>query len=64
MKLIGDRFSTLAIDGRVARGPHRHTRVGAGTPLCLHCTCLVDDTNPTSGRREAASLPSHADERE
>jgi len=56
MKLIGDRFSTLAIDGRVARGPHRHTRVGAGTPLCLHCTCLVDDATTTRAPSHSLAL--------
>ncbi len=39
------RAYPLAVNGRFARGPHRHARVAAGTPLCLHCTCLVDDDN-------------------
>lgn len=41
----------LAVEGIATRGPHRHTRVAAGTPLCLRCTCNVDDSNTTRSLR-------------
>lgn len=41
----------LAVEGIAMRGPHRHARVAAGTPLCLRCTCNVDDSNTTRSLR-------------
>lgn len=62
------RAYPLAVDGRVVRGPHRHARVSAGTPLCLRCTCNVDDSLPppeasheTGGTRAGSSARAEGD---